>query len=283
MKKIKLGKLKIKKKNNNQEKKKKDPNKKVNVKSIILSGLLICGIAVISLVLVFALYIIISSPDFDRDKLYSKESSVLYYNDGVTELARLGAEDRVLVTYNELPQVLVDAIVATEDSRFFQHKGMDVARFIKASFGQLLGNSSAGGASTITMQLVKKVYTNSESKGIEGIIRKFTDIYMAVFKVESNYTKEEIIEFYVNTMWFAGASSINTTGIYGVEQACQYYFGKSVSDISLAEASIIAGMFQNPRTLNPYTNPEGVRERQNTVLTLMSNHGYITESEKEAV
>ena len=113
MKKIKLGKLKIKKKNNNQEKKKKDPNKKVNVKSIILSGLLICGIAVISLVLVFALYIIISSPDFDRDKLYSKESSVLYYNDGVTELARLGAEDRVLVTYNELPQVLVDAIVAT--------------------------------------------------------------------------------------------------------------------------------------------------------------------------
>ena len=283
MKKIKLGKLKIKKKNNNQEKKKKDPNKKVNVKSIILSGLLICGIAVISLVLVFALYIIISSPDFDRDKLYSKESSVLYYNDGVTELARLGAEDRVLVTYNELPQVLVDAIVATEDSRFFQHKGMDVARFIKASFGQLLGNSSAGGASTITMQLVKKVYTNSESEGIEGIIRKFTDIYMAVFKVESNYTKEEIIEFYVNTMWFAGASSINTTGIYGVEQACQYYFGKSVSDISLAEASIIAGMFQNPRTLNPYTNPEGVRERQNTVLTLMSNHGYITESEKEAV
>lgn len=280
MKKIKLGKIKIKKK---KETKTKDPNKKTNVKSIVLSGLLICGIAVISIVLVFALYIIITSPDFDRDKLYSKESSVLYYNDGVTELARLGAEDRVLVTYDELPQVLVDAIVATEDSRFFQHKGMDVARFIKASFGQLLGNDAAGGASTITMQLVKQVYTDSTSKGLAGIIRKFTDIYMAVFKVESNYTKEEIIEFYVNTMWFAGASSINSTGIYGVEQASQYYFGKSVSDLTLAEASIMAGMFQNPYILNPYTNPEGVRDRQEIVLTLMVNHGYITEKEKEAV
>ena len=186
MKKIKLGKIKIKKK---KETKTKDPNKKTNVKSIVLSGLLICGIAVISIVLVFAIYIIITSPDFDRDKLYSKESTVLYYKDGTTEFARLGAEDRVLVTYDELPQVLVDAIVATEDSRFFQHKGMDVARFVKAAFGQLLGNSSAGGASTITMQLVKQVYTNSEDEGIEGIIRKFTDIYMAVFKVESNYTK----------------------------------------------------------------------------------------------
>lgn len=282
MKKIKLGKIKIKKKNKNKTTK-SSSSKKEKIKTIILSGLLICGIAVITLVMIFALYIIISSPDFDKDKLYSKESTVLYYNDGVTELARLGAEDRVLVTYDELPQVLVDAIVATEDSRFFQHKGLDVARFLKASFGQLLGNSSAGGASTITMQLVKQVYTNSEDEGLAGIIRKFTDIYMAVFKVESNYTKEEIIEFYVNTMWFAGASSVNTTGIYGVEQACQYYFGKSVSDLTLAEASIIAGMFQNPALLNPYTNPEGVRTRQETVLTLMVNHGYITEEEKEAV
>ena len=279
MKKIKIGKLKISK----NKSKAKNPEQKKNIKSIILSGLLVIGIAVISLILVFALYIIITSPDFDRDKLYSKESTVLYYSDGVTELARLGAEDRVLVTYDELPQVLVDAIVATEDSRFFQHKGMDVARFLKASFGQLMGNSEAGGASTITMQLVKQVYTNSEDQGLAGIIRKFTDIYMAVFKVESNYTKEEIIEFYVNTMWFAGSSSINNTGIYGVEQACQYYFGKSVSDLTLAEASIIAGMFQNPYRYNPYTNPEGVRNRQEIVLTLMVNHGYITESEKEAV
>ncbi len=85
----------------------------------MLSIILIGGIAIISIILVFALYIIIASPDFDKEKLYSKESSVLYYNDGKTELARLGQYDRVLVNYEELPQVLIDAIVATEDSRFF--------------------------------------------------------------------------------------------------------------------------------------------------------------------
>lgn len=276
MKKLKLGKIKIKKKENGTQDKKK-------IKDTVLSVLLIGGIAIVSLILIFALYIIISSPDFDKNKLYSKESSVLYYNDGVTELARLGKDDRVLVTYDELPQVLVDAIVATEDSRFFQHTGLDMARFAKASVGQLLGNSSAGGASTLTMQVVKRAYTSSEDKGFAGIVRKFTDIYMAVFKVESNYTKEEILEFYVNSQWFVNDGSLNYTGISGVEQACQYFFGKSVSDISLAEASIIAGMFQNPAYYSPYKYPDRLRKRQKTVLTLMVNHGYITEEEKDAV
>lgn len=279
MKKMKISKLKIAPKN----KISKNPEKKGMVKNVILSGILVCGIAVVSLILVFALYIIITSPDFDKDKLYKKESSVLYYKDGVTELARLGTSDRVLVTYNELPQVLIDAIIATEDSRFFQHSGLDMARFAKASFGQLLGNDSAGGASTLTMQVVKQTYTNSTSKGIKGIIRKFTDIYMAVFKLESNYTKEEIIEFYVNSQWFGNDGNLNYTGIAGVERACQYYFGKSVSDLTLAESSIIAGMFQNPRLYNAYKNPVGVRNRQRIVLTLMVNHGYITEDEKNAV
>ena len=193
MKKLKLKKINL---------KKKDGKKKINIKENMLSIILIGGIAIISIILVFALYIIIASPDFDKEKLYSKESSVLYYNDGKTELARLGQYDRVLVNYEELPQVLIDAIVATEDSRFFQHSGLDVARFAKASVGQLIGNDKAGGASTLTMQVVKRAYTSGESHGIKGIVRKFTDIYMAVFKVESNYTKEEIIEFYVNSQWY---------------------------------------------------------------------------------
>lgn len=274
MKKLKLKKINL---------KKKDGKKKINIKENMLSIILIGGIAIISIILVFALYIIIASPDFDKEKLYSKESSVLYYNDGKTELARLGQYDRVLVNYEELPQVLIDAIVATEDSRFFQHSGLDVARFAKASVGQLIGNDKAGGASTLTMQVVKRAYTSGESHGIKGIVRKFTDIYMAVFKVESNYTKEEIIEFYVNSQWFGSTGSLNNSGFAGVEQACQNFFGKSVSDISLAEASILAGMFQNPGLYNPYTKPNNTRKRQKIVLTLMVNHGYITEEEKNAV
>ena len=133
------------------------------------------------------------------------------------------------------------------------------------------------------MQVVKQNYTSSEAHGIEGIIRKFTDIYMAVFKVESNYTKEEILEFYINHQWFAGDGNLNYVGISGVEQACQYYFGKSVKDITLAEASIIAGMFQNPRLYNPYKNPQGVKNRQTNVLKYMVMHGYLTDEEKDAI
>ncbi len=274
---------KIKVKKNNLKTKKSKGNKKVKSKETILSIVLMAGIAVISILLVFALYIIISSPAFDKEKLYSKESSVLYYSDGKTELARLGQYDRVLVNYDELPEVLIDAIVATEDSRFFQHSGLDVARFAKASLGQLMGNDAAGGASTLTMQVAKQVYSNKATHGLKGIIRKFQDIYMAVFKIESSYTKEEIIEFYVNSQWFGSTGSLNNSGFAGVEQACQNFFGKSVSDISLAEASIIAGMFQNPNYYNPYTHPDNLKKRQKTVLTLMVNHGYITEEEKEAV
>ena len=234
-----------------------------------------------SAVLIFVLYIIISAPNFDKDKLYKKEASVLYDKNGV-EFARVGQEDRELVEYKDLPQVYIDALVATEDSRFFQHNGLDIARFLKASFGQLL-SSRAGGASTITMQLVKKTYTNDESEGIKGIVRKFTDIYMAVFKIESSYTKEEILEFYSNSLWYANGKNINTGGIYGIEQASQHFFGKSIRDINLAEATLLVGMYQNPSIYNPYTNPEGCRKRQNTVLKLMVNHGYITEEEMNAV
>ena len=259
------------------------PKKKGRIKNIIISVILFGAIGIVSLILVFALYIIITSPDFDKEKLYSKEATVLYYSDGVTELARFGRDNRVLVSYDELPEVLIDAIVATEDSRFFQHKGMDLGRFGVAFIGQLLNRGGAGGASTITMQLNKKSFTSDEARGIEGIVRKFTDIYMSIFKIERNYTKEEILEFYVNSMWFANDGNLNYTSIAGVEQACQYYFGKSVRDISLAEASIIAGMFQNPSLINPYRFPDRVRTRQKTVLKLMVDHGYISEDEKDAV
>lgn len=263
---------------------KKTKKRKLRIKkSGILAFFLTLGIIFVTAILIFALYIIITAPEFNRDKLYTKEATVLYYADG-TEMTRYGDNNRVLVTYDDLPQVLVDAIVATEDSRFFQHTGLDVARFAKALMGQLVGNDKAGGASTISMQVIKKDYTSSEDEGIEGIIRKFTDIYMSIFKLESNYTKEEIMEFYVNTMWFSTDNNIYIgEGIAGVEQASQYFFGKSVSNLTLAESSVLAGMFQNPVYYNPYTHEDNITKRQNTVLSLMVQHGYITEQEKADV
>lgn len=258
------------------EKQIKEKGLKKFIWTIILCGL----IFVASFCLVFALFIIITAPEFDKDKLYSKEATVLYDING-KEFARIGSENRALINYEDLPQVFIDALIATEDSRFFQHNGLDIARFLKATLKQLTG-SNEGGASTISMQLIKNTYTSREARGIKGIIRKVTDIYMSVFKLENCYTKEEIIEFYANSMWFGHDGNLNYSGIYGVEQASQLYFGKSISDLTLAESSLLVGMYQNARLYNPYRNPEGCRNRQTTVLKLMVAHGYITEEEKDA-
>lgn len=247
--------------------------RKYRIKNFILISLMILGITGISTIIAFFLYIIFTTPQFDEKKLYNKESTVLLDING-NEYARLGAENRELVTYEELPQVLVDAIVATEDSRFFQHNGLDIARFAKATLGQLTGQAGAGGASTLTMQLAKQSFNGNEASGMAGIIRKFRDIYLSVFKIEKKYTKEEIIEFYVNTPCLG----YNT---YGVEQASQTYFGKSVRDLTLAEASLLAGIFNAPTAYNPFNSIEYATKRRSTVLNLMVNHGYITEEQKE--
>ena len=257
------------------------PKKKKSKKNIILIFLISMGIICASAVLAFALYIIMTSPDFVPNKLYNKEATVIYAKDGTTELARYGKQNVELVTYQDMPQVLIDALVATEDSRFFQHNGVDAARFIKASLGQLAGKN-AGGASTLSMQVIKNTYTKgskNENK-IESFLRKFRDIYMSVFKLESVYTKEEIIEFYLNSQWLGSGSGMYES-INGVEQGSQYFFGKSVSDLTLPEASLLVGLFNNPYAFNPYSFPEKATQRRSVVLNLMVRHGYITEEEKE--
>ncbi len=251
------------------------PKKKGRIKNGILMFIMLMGIFVSLSVLAFGLYIIFTAPDFTTTKLYNKEATVLYDKDH-NEIARVGTENRVLVTYNDLPQVFIDALVATEDSRFFQHNGFDAARFLSASIKQAMGKD-AGGASTLTMQLVKNTYTGKQV----SIVRKFTDIYMAIFKIEKSYTKEEIIEFYVNSQWF-GYGSANYDSINGVEQASQIYFGKSISDLSLPEASILVGMFNNPAQFHPIRNPKNCKARQKAVLSLMVRHGYITQEEADA-
>ena len=240
-------------------------------KKTLLNILMVCVIAFVSLLLLFFAYIIIRAPKFDPNNLKFTKMSEIYDSEG-TLIAKMGNENRTEITYDKLPEVLIDAIIATEDSRFFQHNGFDLARFAKASIGQALGRN-AGGASTLTMQIVKNNYTSTVSSGFEGITRKFTDIYLSVFKVERKYTKKEIIEFYVNDSYLGN-------GAYGVEQASLNYFGKSVSDLNLAEASFIAGLFQSPMYYNPYNYPERAEKRRQTVLYLMQRHGYITKEER---
>lgn len=253
-------------------KKKSKKTSKVKKRRFIINTLLICAILVIILVVCFFSYIVINAPKFNPNNLKFTQMTEVYDRDNNLVL-KLGNENRTEITYDDLPEILIDAIVATEDSRFFEHNGFDLSRFAVATAKKLLGKNG-GGASTLTMQIVKNNYTSTESKGFTGITRKFTDIYMSIFKVEKKYTKKEIMEFYVNDSYLGNRA-------YGVEQAAQNYFGKSVSEINLSEAAFIAGLFQAPGSYDPYNYPEKAEKRRKTVLYLMQRHGYITEEERK--
>lgn len=250
----------------------KGNKKKRRLLNIIIIVLFLVAIAISIGTALFCVYIVNISPEFDINKLTKKEASIIYDKDG-NEIGRFG-EMRENVSYDDLPEIFIDALIATEDSRFFQHNGFDAPRFIAASFGQALGKD-AGGASTLSMQLIKNTFTDvgqKRSSGLDGIVRKFEDIYLSVFKLEKNYTKEEIIEYYVNNLDLANNA-------YGVERESQTLFGKSVRDLNLSEAATLVGIFNNPNKYNPRKYPKNAAMRRNRVLMSMLEHGYITEEE----
>ncbi len=243
---------------------------KTKLSKKILLGFLIFFLICIIAGIVFFIFIAVTAGKFDPDKLYSKEASTLLDSDGEV-FAKLGTQMRQKIDYDDMSEELVNAIVATEDSRFFEHNGFDLPRFMKASFGQLLGQN-AGGASTLTMQVSKNQYTSAVSSGFAGIKRKFTDIYISMFQIEPNYSKEEILEFYANSYYLG-------SGAYGVEQAAETYFNKNAKDLNISEAAMIAGLFQSPVSYDPNINPENTEQRRLVVLSLMKRHGYITDEE----
>ena len=258
----------------------KDGKKARKTVKIILMIILGLGILLLCAFTAFLIYIKIDAdPKYVTSKLETQENTT-FLDMNNQEYAKLGSEMREKVKYEDLPEVLVDAIIATEDSRFFQHNGFDAPRFLKASIGQVIQKvfhrgSNAGGASTLTMQVVKNSLTNAYStEGITGIVRKFEDIYLAIFKLEKNCSKEQIIEYYVNNHYLSG-------NVYGVQEAAETYFGKTVSELNLSEAATLAGMFKSPNYYNPEEHPDRAQERRKTVLYLMRRHGYITAEEEK--
>ena len=263
------------------EKKKKKSKFKLVVKVLLIIFFLIGTVAMVGVCLFFK-NIVDEAPEFDAENLLMKESSIILDRDG-NEINRIGNEQREAISYSDVSESLIDAIIATEDSRFFQHNGFDLPRFVKAAIGQAAGNEDAGGASTLTMQIIKNAYTvknentAEKSSGMTGIKRKFTDIYMAIFKLEKKYTKEEILEFYLNYSYLGSSS-------YGVEQASKTYFNKSAKDLNISEAALIAGLYQSPGSYDPLGGEEKrarCEQRRLTVLNLMKRHGYITDEELE--
>ncbi len=218
-------------------------------------------------------------PEYDIEEIFSlKDKSIIYDING-KEVARIGGNNRESITFEDLPQVFIDAMVSIEDLKFFVHSGVDYNRFGKAILDVFLtGGFDGSGASTLTMQASKNAITQPglNESTLMKIERKLQDIYLSTFVIEKNYTKEEIFMYYVNSNFLGGNA-------WGVQAAAENYFDKDVQDLNLAEAAMIAGLFQAPGGLDPYENgPEGAQERRDIVLEMMVRHGYISQETCDA-
>ena len=178
-------------------------------------------------------------------------------------------EKRELVALSELPRHLIHAVLAREDPDFYNHKGFSVRGITRAAFGQLIGKN-LGGGSTITQQVAGTLYTNRSERSYQ---RKIKELWWA-FQMERRYTKNEILEIYLNYMYMG-------PGTYGVEAASKYFFGHSAREISIAEAALLAVQLSNPSRFNPLDNPNEARSRQRFVLDRMIEFGYATAEEAE--
>ena len=182
-------------------------------------------------------------------------------------------ENRSPVTLQHVPQHLQDAVVVTEDVRFWRHPGVDPLGIFRAVFRNLAAGGVSEGASTLTQQLVKNYFLTSE----RTFRRKIIEAFMAVI-LDARYSKREILEAYLNDIYLGRNRSIS---ILGVGEASRFYFGKPVSEISIAEAAMIAGMIRSPNNISPFNNPELAMRRRNTVLQLMLKEKKITQEQFE--
>ncbi|WP_347860500.1 transglycosylase domain-containing protein [Salimicrobium sp. PL1-032A] len=253
-------------KKQNKSSGKKKPTKFKRILIIVLMAGLIVFLGVAGLFT----YYISTAPELNAEDLQEPFSSKLYTEDDEFFADLAGTERRTRVTYDDLPQVYVDSVLATEDVRFFDHSGVDIRRILAAVWANITDGFGSQGASTITQQVIKQSLLSSE-KTIE---RKVQEQYLA-FKLDREYSKEEIFEMYVNKIYFG-------QGAYGVAEAAETYFDKNdLSELTLAESAMLAGLPQRPSGYDPYNNPDLAKDRMNTVLHLMVQHGKISEQEAE--
>ncbi|WP_102707118.1 transglycosylase domain-containing protein [Terribacillus saccharophilus] len=247
-----------------KQKKKKRPIWKKILLTIVLIGVLcvVAGGAVFG-------YYAATAPKLDEEKLSDPASNIIYDMNG-DEFAELGSESRRKVTYDDLPQQLIDAVTATEDSRFFEHNGIDIIRTGGALVSNFKNGFGAEGGSTIDQQVIKRSFLSPE----KTVKRKMQEWWLA-FQLDRQYSKEEILEMYLNKVFYGQYA-------YGVATAAETYFGKDdLNDLTLPETALLAGLPQRPTAYNPFENPDLAQQRMNTVLDLMVQHEKITQAEAD--
>ena len=246
-------------------------------KQTVIQWLKYAAIAAISLFflllilggLVFGYYAS-KAPTLSEKDLIATTSSKIYDNQN-NLIADLGAEKRINVKTNEIPTDLVNAIVAIEDHRFFNHRGVDFIRIGGAFFSNLRGGRQGG--STLTQQLIKLTYFSTSSSD-QTLSRKIQEAWLAT-QLEQKATKQEIFTYYINKVYMSN-------GNYGMQTAARSYYAKDLKDLSLPQVALLAGMPQAPNQYDPYTNPEAALQRRNLVLKEMLDMKSITNEQYES-
>jgi len=210
------------------------------------------------------------APPLDESLLQSPLSSVVLDRNG-EKIYEFGVEKRTYVSIDEIPDILKDAVIAVEDARFYDHHGLDIIRLGGAIVANFKEGYGAEGGSTISQQLIKNSFFSHEKR----FKRKVQELWMA-FQLERKYSKDQILEMYLNKIYYGVGNT------YGVAKASEIYLGKSLDEIELHEAALIAGLGQNPGIYNPFKYPERAENRRNVVLSLMERHGFITSEEAQA-
>ena len=249
-----------------------NPNFKNNKKEKlmkILKYVLYAASAAIIAIFFLCVFWIYQAPAFDS-RILDNNTRTIVYDVNNNEVAKLGNEVGENLETADIPQQMQDAILATEDNRFFEHGAVDYRRLVGAVVSNLTSGFGSQGASTISQQLIKRTFLDDN----KSIKRKVQEAYLA-YKLEQNYDKETIFTMYVNRIYYSD-------GVYGLKTAAKYYYNKDISQLTLPQMALLAGMPQHPNTYNPYDNPEAAKARRDTVLYLMQYHDKITKEEAES-
>lgn len=264
--------------------KRKTRGRIVQILAGVVASIVVLAIIGTSIAGYYVYSVLQTAPTLNIKEFESIESSQIFDKDGVL-VADIGEELRSNITYADLPQVVIDAFISIEDSRYFAHNGFDLPRFTKAALENLQASIKTGkisfdqGGSTFTMQLIKNTYfVTKTSLAEKSIPRKLKEIYLAL-ELDQQISKKRVLELYLNKINF-GASTTR-----GIQNAARFYFGKDVNQVNLSEAAFLAGVINLPNVYSPfgqYGNIEIATERTNEVLYLMKRHGYISENEEAA-
>ncbi len=211
-------------------------------------------------------------PSFEElENPRSLQASEVLSDDGQT-LGYIGLENRSNVTYDQISPNLINALIATEDVRFHRHSGIDIRSLGRVLFKTLVGgNRSSGGGSTITQQLAKNLFPREHKSKVGTVFSKFKEWVVAV-KLEHNYSKQEILAMYFNTVDFG-------SNAYGIKTACKTFFDKQPSELDVDEAAILVGLLKAPSTYSPVRHPDNSLARRNTVLSQMNRYDYLSDED----